>query len=122
MRPAERRDPDLGEQQPALAIGGELEQEEVEGAPQGALGVEDVQLGHERRTQVLDDLIDGGDQEILFGLEVVVDETRGNLGLLGDALHRSVGEAVLDDGGAQAVDDLSAPWRRETGPSHRLFG
>jgi hypothetical protein len=29
---------------------------------------------------------------------------------------------VLDDGGAQAVDDLSAPWRRETGPSHRLFG
>jgi hypothetical protein len=119
LRASQRRDPDLGEQQTALAVGAELEQEEIEGAGERTLGVEDVQLGHERGAEVFDHLIDGGDQQIFLGVEVVVDQTGRHLRLLGDALHRRVGEAVLDDGGAEAVDDLPAARLGEAGPSHK---
>jgi len=118
LRAAEGGDPDLGEQEAALAVGRKLEQQEVEGARERALGVEDVDLGHERRAEVLHHLVDGGDQEVFLGVEVVVDEAGRHLRLLGDALHRGVGEAVLDDGGAEAVDDLAAAGLGEARATH----
>ena len=69
--------------------------------------------------QVLDDLIDGRDQQVFLRDEVVVDEARGQAGFGGDALHRGLGDAVLQDGGAQTFDDLTAAWSGETRASHR---
>ena len=52
LRPPERRHADLGEEDAAVAVGRELDEEEVEAARQGALRVEHTQL----RAQALDDL------------------------------------------------------------------
>jgi hypothetical protein len=122
LRAAQRGDPDLGEQNAALLVRGRLDEEEVERAREGALGVEDVELGLQRGAQVLDDLIDGGDQEVFLGDEIVMHQPGRHPGLGGDARDRGTGEPVLHDRGAQAVDDLSAPRLGETRPSHTLIG
>lgn len=119
LRAAERRDTDLREQHAAVAIGGVFDEEEVQPTRQRALRVEDVELGPERRAGVLDDLIDGRDQEILFRHEVVVHEAGGEIRLGRDALDGGVGDAVLQNGGTQALDDLTPTRTRETRPSHR---
>lgn len=119
LRAAERGDANLGEQHAAVAIGGELDEQEVETARERVLGIEDGELGTERAPQILDDLIDGRDQQVFLGDEVVVDETRRQIGLGGDALHRGFGDAVLEDRGAQSFDDLSAARAGETRASHR---
>jgi len=119
LRAAERRDLDLGEEHAAVAVGGELDEEEIEAARQGALGIEDVELGAERRAEVLDDLLDGRDQQVFLRDEVVVHEAGGDVGLGRGALHRRLGDAVLQDRGAEALDDLPAARSRETGSSHR---
>jgi hypothetical protein len=62
LRSTQRCHPDLGEQDAAVAIGRELDEQEVETAGEGALGIEHVQLGAERGAQILDDLLDGRDQ------------------------------------------------------------
>jgi hypothetical protein len=49
-----------------------------------------------------------------------MDQAGWNFGLLGDALHRSVREPVLDDGSSEAVDDLPAARLGKAGPSHRV--
>ena len=116
---AQRGDADFGEQHAAHAIGGQLDEEEVETARQRALRVEHVELGAQRRAEVLDDLIDGGDQEVLLRVEVVVDEACRQPRFLCNALHRRFGDAVLQDRGAQAVDDLAAARSGETPASHR---
>lgn len=118
----ECRDPDLGEQKASLTIGRKLEQQKVESACECALGIEHVQLRHQRRAEVFDDLIDRCDEQGFLGLEVVVDETGRHAGVFRNALHRRVGEAVLDDGGAESVDDLAPTGLRKTRPSHRLIG
>ena len=119
LRAAQGGDADLGEQHAAVAIGGILDEEKVEAARERPFGIEHVELGTERRSRVLDDLIDRRDQEILFRHEVVVHEARGQIRLGSDALDGGVGDAVLQDGGAEALDDLTAPRTRETRPSHR---
>ena len=119
LRAAERRDADLGEQHAAIAVGRILDEQEVQAARERALGIEDVELGAERRPRVLDDLIDGRDQEVFLGHEVMVHEPRRNAGFGGDALHRRVGDPVLENGRAQTFDDLAAARARETRPSHR---
>lgn len=119
LGPPERGDADLGEEHAARALGRELDEEEVEAAGERALGVEYVQLRFERGAQVLDHLIDGGDQEVFLGLEVMVHEPRREARRGRDALDGRVGDAVLQDRGAQTVDDLTAPRSREARPSHR---
>jgi len=118
LRTAQRRDADLGEEDAARAVRRELEKEEVERALEGALRIEDVELGFDRPARVVDDLVDGGDEQVFLGLEVVVDEAGGQIRLGGDALHRRFGEAVLHDRGAQAVDDLSTARLREARSTH----
>ena len=120
LRSAQRCDADLGEQHAAHAIGGQLDEEEVETASERPFGIEDVELGAQRGPEILDDLIDGGDQEVFLRLEVVVHEPRRKPGFLRDALHRRLGEAVLEDRGAQTVDDLAAARSGETPASHKI--
>ena len=119
LRAAEGRDADLREEHAAVPIGGVLDEEEVQPARERALGIEDVELGAERRTRVLDDLIDGRDQEVLFRDEIVVHEPGRELRLGGDALHRGVGDSVLQDRRAQALDDLATARTREARSTHR---
>ena len=119
LRTAQRRDGDLGEQHAARTIGRQLDEQEVEAARQGALRIEHVELGAQRRPEILDDLIDGRDQQVFLRLEVVVHEPCGNARLFGDALHRGVGQTVLQDGGAETVDDLTAARSGEAPASHR---
>ncbi len=118
LRAPERRDADLREEHAALAVGGVLDEEEVQPARERALGVEDVELGAERRARVLDDLIDGRDQEIFLRDEVVMHEPGGEPGLGGDTLHGGLGDPVLQNGRAQALDDLAAARPGEARSSH----
>ena len=120
LRAAQRRDADLLEEHAAVAVGGHLEKEEVECALEGALRIEDVELRLERVARVCDDLVDRRDEKIFLRLEVVMDESRWKAGVGGDALHRRAGETVLDDGGAQPVDDLAAPRLGEAWTTHRV--
>ena len=122
LRPAQRGDPNLREQNAALLVGGRLDEEEVERAREGAFGVEDVELGLQRGAQVLDDLIHGGDQQVFLGDEIVMHQPGRHPRLGGDARDRRVGEPVLHDRRAQSVDDLSAPRLGEARPSHGLIG
>lgn len=119
LRPAERGDPDLGEQHAAVAVGRHLDEEKVEPAGERALGIEHLQLFAERRAQVFDDLVDGRDQQIFFGHEVVMHEPGRQLRFGGDALHRRVRDTVFQNRGAKTVDDLLPPRAREARPSHR---
>ena len=119
LRAAERGDADLGEQYAAVAVGGELDEQEVEPALEGALRIQDVELGAQRRPQIFDHLVDGGDQQVSLGDEVVVHQAGGQARLGGDALHRGAGDAVLQDRRPQAVDDLTAARSGETRASHR---
>lgn len=119
LRPAERGDADLGEEHAPRALGRELDEEKVEPAREGALGIEHVELGFQRGPQVLDDLIHRRDQKVLLGLEIMVHQTRRQPRFRGDALDGRVGDPVLEDRGAQTFDDLAAPRTRETRPSHR---
>ena len=118
LRPAERRDADLGEQYAARAVGRQLDEEEVETAGERTLGVEDVELGPERRAQILDHLVDSRDQEIFLGHEVMVHQAGGEIGFGGDALHGGFRDAVLEDGGAQSFDDLDAARSGQARASH----
>lgn len=115
----ERRDADLGEEDAAIAIGGQLDEQEVESAGECTLRVEDVELRAQRRAQVLDHLVDRRDEQVLFRVEVVVDEARREARLGRDALHRGLRDAVLHDGGAEPFDDLTAARAGEAGASHR---
>lgn len=119
LRTAERGDADLGEEHAAIALGRKLDEEEIEAAGERALGVEHLELGAERRAETLDHLIDGRDQQIFFRDEVVVHEASGKLCFGGDALHGRLGNAVLDDGGAETVDDLTTARSGQTRASHR---
>ncbi len=119
LRTAKGGDLDLGEEHAAVAVGGELDEEEVEPAGKGALGVQDRQLGAERRAEVFDDLLDGRDQQVFLRHEVVVHEAGGQVRLGRDALHRRLGDAVLQDRRAQSVDDLAASRSGEASSSHR---
>ena len=119
LRAAQRRDADLGEQHAARAVGGQLDEEEVEPAGECALGIEHVELGAQRRPHLFDHLIDRRDQEVLLGLEVVVHEPRRQTGFLGDALDGRVGQAVLQDRSAETVDDLTAARSGQAPASHR---
>jgi len=119
LGPAQGGDADLGEEDAALAIGRKLDEQEVEAADERALGVEHVELGAERRSEVLDDLLDGGDQQVFLGDEVVVHEAGREIRLGGDALDRCLRDPVLQDRGSEAVDDLAAARPRETRSSHR---
>jgi hypothetical protein len=119
LRAAERGNADLREKHAARTVGGQLDEEEVETAGQRALGIQHVELGAKRRPQILDDLVDGRDQQVFLRLEVVVHQPGRQAGFLGDALHRGFGDAVLQDRRAQAVDDLAAPRSSETPASHK---
>lgn len=119
LRATERRDADLGQQHAAIAVGGILDEEEVEPTRERALRVEHVELGAERSAGVLDDLIDGRDQEIFLRNEVVVHEPGREVRLGGDALDRCVGDPMLQDGRTQALDDLTAARSGEARSSHR---
>jgi hypothetical protein len=119
LRATEGRDADLREEHAAVPIGGVLDEEEIQSARERALGVEHVELGAERRACVLDDLIDGCDQEVLLRDEVMVHEPGRELRLGGNALHRGVGDSVLQNRSAQARDDLATARTRETRSSHR---
>jgi hypothetical protein len=119
LRAAERRHADLGQQHTAVAIGGVLDEEEVQPAGERALRVEHVELGAERGAGILDDLIDGRDQEVFFRDEIVVDEPGRQVRLGGDALHRCIGNPVLQDGRTQALDDLPAARSCEARATHR---
>ncbi len=118
LRTAQRRDADLGEENAARAVRRDLEKEEVERALEGALRIEDVELGLQRPARIVDDLVDGGDEQVFLGLEVVMDEPRRQIRARRDPLHRRLGEAVLHDGGAQPVDDLSTARLREARSTH----
>lgn len=119
LRAAECRDADLGQQDAAVAVGGILDEEEVESARERALGIEHVELGAERGAGVLDDLIDGRDQQIFLRDEVVVHEPGREVRFSGNALDRRVRDPVLQDGRTQTLDDLAAPRTGETRSSHR---
>ncbi len=119
LRTAERRDLNLGEQDAAVAIGRVLDEEKVEPARECSLGIEHVELGAQRRAEVLDDLFDGRNQEVFLRHEVVVHESRRKIRLGCDPLDRRVGDAVLQHRGAQALDDLAATRSGETRSSHR---
>lgn len=97
MWTTERRDADLLEEDAAVAVGRHLEKQEVEPARERALRIEYVELRLDGIPCVLDDLIDGRDQEVFLGTEVVVHEPRRHPGSRGDALHRRAREPVLDD-------------------------
>ncbi len=118
LRTAQRRDADLLKEHVAVAVRRRLEKEKVQGALDRALGIEDVELRLQRSARVVDDLVDGGDQQVFLGLEVVVDEPRGQIRARRDPLHRRLGEAVLHDRGAQAVDDLPAARLGEARSTH----
>jgi len=66
LRTAQRRDADLGEQHAAVAVRRQLEEQEVEGTLERALRVENVELGLQRPARVVDDLVDGGDEQGSF--------------------------------------------------------
>ena len=117
--PPNRGDADLGEEDAAIAIGGKLDEEEVEPAREGALGVEHVELGAQRNAELGDHLIDGRDQQVFLRDEVVVHEAGGQIRFRGDALDGRFGDAVLENGGAQTFDDLAAARTRQTLPSHK---
>ena len=119
LRTAEGGDADLREEHAAVAIGGVLDEEEVQPAGERALRVEHVELGAERGAGILDDLIDGRDQEVLFRDEIVVHEPGRKVRLGGDALHRCFGNPVLQDGRTQALDDLPAARSCEARATHR---
>jgi len=118
LRAPQCGDADLLEQDAAVAVGRDLEEEEVERPLERALGIEDVELRFQRPARVLDDLVDGVDQQVFLGGEVVMNETGGQPRLRGDALHRGAGESVPDDRRAQPVDDLAAARLSETGTTH----
>ena len=120
LRAAQRRDADLLEEHAPIAVGGHLEKEEIERAREGALRIEDIQLRLERVTRVRDDLVDRRDEQIFLRREVVMDQSRGESRVGGDALHRRAGEAVLHDRGAQPVDDLAATRLGEARTTHRV--
>ena len=122
LRAPQGGDADLGEEHAPDAIGRHLEKEEIEGPAERALGIEHVELGLEGCAQILHHLIDAGDEEVLLGGEVVVYQPRRHAGLLGEALHRGLGEPVLHDRGPEPVDDLPAARLGETRTSHRLIG
>ena len=119
LRPAERRHADLGEDDAAVAVGGELDEEEVEAARERVFRVEQPELRPERFGQVAHDLVDGRDEQILFRHEVVMNEARREARLGRDALDGRAGDAVFEDRREQAFDDLAAAWTREAGASHR---
>lgn len=119
LRATQRREADLGEKHAALALRRHLEKQEVERADEGALRVEDVELGLERGAQLVDDLVDGGDQERFLRREVMVDQTGRHVRGPRDALYRRALEPVLDDHAAERVDDLLAPRFREARSSHK---
>jgi hypothetical protein len=119
LRPAERRHPDLREQDAAVAVGRELDEQEVETANERALRVHHADFGAERLAQGFDDHVDGRDQQIFLRDEVVVHEPGGQVGLGGDALHGGPGDAVLQDRRAQPFDDLAAARSSETRAPHR---
>jgi hypothetical protein len=119
LRPAQRRETDLREEHAAFALGRHLDEQEVQRASERALGIEDVELGLERGTKLVDDLVDGRDQERFLRREVVVDESRRNIGGTRDALHRRALEPALHDHAAKRVDDLLAPRLREARSSHK---
>jgi hypothetical protein len=119
LRPAERRDTDFGEEHAPRTVGGKLEKQEVEPPCQRVLGIEDAELGHERRAQVFDHLIDGGDQQVFLRHEVVVNESGGEVRLGCDALHGRFGDAVLENGGTETFDDLTPTRSGQTRTAHR---
>ena len=119
LRAPERGDGDLLEEDAACAIGRHLEVEDVERAGDGALRVEHVELRHQRSPHLVDDLIDGGDEEGLLRVEVVVHQTRGQSRLRRDPLHGRSREAMPHQRGAQPVDDLPPPRLGETRATHR---
>ena len=119
LRAAESRDADLGQQHAAVAVGGVLDEEEVEPAGERALGVEHVELGTERGAGLLDDVIDRRDQKVFLRDEIVVHEPGREIRFGGDALDRRIRDSVLQDGRPQALDDLAAARSRETRTSHR---
>ena len=120
LRTAERRDADLLEEHAAVAIGGDLEKQEVESALERLLRIEHVELRLDGVARVLDHLIDGRNQQVFLRLEVVMDEPRREPRLGCDALHRRASEAMFDDRFAQPVDDLPAARLRKTRTSHRV--
>lgn len=122
LRPAQCGDGDLGEEDVLLLVGRHLEEEIIERPGEGAFGVEDGDLRHERLALVFHDLIDGGDQKGFLRVEIVVDEPRGDARFLCDALDRGLGEPVLHDGCAETIDDLPAPRLGKARASHKLIG
>lgn len=119
LRPSERRDGDLGEEDAARPVGGKLDEQELQAARQCTLGIQDVQLGTQRRPELLEDRVDGRDQQVFLRVEVVVHEAGGHVGLGGDALHRGPRDAVLQNRRPEPVDDLAPSRSGETGSSHR---
>jgi len=119
LRAPERGDGDLLEEDAACALGRHLEVEDVERAGDGALRVEHVELRHQRSPHLVDDLIDGGDEEGLLRVEVVVHQTCGQSRLRRDPLHGRSREAMPHQRGAQPVDDLPPPRLGETRATHR---
>ncbi len=77
LGPPERRHADFGEEDAAVAVGWQLDEEEVEAAREGALRVEDTKLRPQGLCQIAHDLIDGGDQQVFLRHEVVVHEPGG---------------------------------------------
>lgn len=119
LRAPERCGADLGEEDAAHPLRRHLQEEEVERAGERPFRIENLQLRLERVSQVVDDLIDGRDQERLFRLEVVVDQAGGDARRLGDALNRCALEAALHDRRAERVDDLRAARFRQARPAHK---
>ena len=122
LRPPERGDPDLREENAAFAVGGILDEQEIEPAHERAFGIEHVELCTEGRTQILHDLLDSRDQEVFLRYEVVVDESGGKSRLRCDPLHRCFGDPVLQDRGPEALDDLTSTRSGETRAPHSLVG
>lgn len=122
LRSPERGDPDLREENAALAVGGIFDEQEVEPARERALGIEHVELCTERRTQILDDLLHGRDQQIFLRYEVMMDESCRKARFGCDPLDRRLGDPVLQDRGPEAFDDLTSTRSGEARASHRLVG
>lgn len=120
LRAADRGDGDLLEEDAAVAVGRNLDEEEVERAFQGTLRIEDIELGLDGLARVLDHLIDRRDQQVFLRDEVVMDQARGHARIAGDALHRGVRQPVLHDGGTKTVDDLTAARLGEARTTHRV--
>lgn len=119
LRSSDGGDTDLGEEDAAVAVGRQLEEEEVQAAGERVLGIEDPELRPQRLGQVVHDLIDGRDQEVFLRDEIVVHEPRRQPRFGRDALDRRAGDAMLHDRGAESFDDLTPAWTGETGASHR---